>query len=266
MSIETLKKLKKSQTGQGLPLVFIHGWGVNSGVWQSVAETLAASFEVTTIDLPGFGDNAETVLSEYSLQAVVDKIVLSMDKPAIYIGWSLGGLIASRLALTYPEKVVGLVSIASSPCFIENENWPGIKPKVLSGFHQLLSVDTKKTIDNFLKIQAMGSPHIRQDIKKIRDFVMQYPVPTKQTLDQSLNLLESEDLRSSLGEIKVPFFRMYGKLDSLVPISIMDHLLSLHSESESYVFEKASHAPFISHEAEFIDTLTSWLNKNFVSI
>ena len=36
--------------GQGTPLVLIHGWGLNSGVWQPLAEKLAPFFKVITVD------------------------------------------------------------------------------------------------------------------------------------------------------------------------------------------------------------------------
>ena len=57
---------------------------------------------------------------------------------AIWLGWSLGGLVASQIALTHPERVLALVTVASSPCFSARDEWPGIKPDVLAGFQQQL--------------------------------------------------------------------------------------------------------------------------------
>ena len=180
------ERLKIASQGQGIPLVFIHGWGLNSAVWQPCLEQLKSDFEVITVDLPGFATNNSYQVSEYSLVEIADAIQQAIGKPAVYIGWSLGGLVASQITLTHPEQVVGLVTVASSPQFVEREAWPGIKESVLAMFHQQLAQDTTKTISNFLKIQAMGSPHIRQDIKKLRDLVMQYEQPNQQVLDLSL--------------------------------------------------------------------------------
>ena len=51
------EKLKITSQGQGLPIVFIHGWGLNSAVWQPCLDDLKNNFEVITVDLPGYGTN-----------------------------------------------------------------------------------------------------------------------------------------------------------------------------------------------------------------
>jgi pimeloyl-[acyl-carrier protein] methyl ester esterase len=167
------------------------------------------------------------------------------------------------MSLRYPEDVLGLVTIASSPCFTQQTTWLGIAPEMLTLFHRQLAEDTKNTIEGFLKIQAMGSPHIRQDIKVMRDLVMQYPMASQQTLDDSLRLLETVDKRLELSLISQPFLRMYGKLDGLVPKKVIPMINDLSAQSDQYIFEKASHAPFISHLDEFIITLKTWLSGKF---
>lgn len=251
--------LKISSQGSGIPLVLIHGWGLNSAVWQPSVELLKDKFEVITVDLPGFGSNVEHLLSPYTLAKVATLVQQAVAKPAVYIGWSLGGLVAGEIALKFPDDVKALVTVASSPCFVEQENWLGIKPDVLALFYRQLTEDTAKTINNFLKIQAMGSPHLRHDIKLLRELVMQFPIPIKNTLEESLQLLETVDHRENLVEISMPFLRMYGKLDGLVPRKAIEPINVLSPESDVVVLEKASHAPFISHPEEFHQALMVWL-------
>ena len=257
------EKLKISSQGKGLPLVFIHGWGLNSAVWQPSVEALKGNFEVITVDLPGFGDNIEQTLSPYSLIEVAKLVQQAVAKPAIYVGWSLGGLVASEIALAFPQQVKALVTVASSPCFVERESWPGIKPDVLALFHRQLTEDTAKTINNFLKIQAMGSPHLRHDIKLLRELVMQFSMPTKQTLAESLQLLETVDHRDNLINISMPFLRIYGKLDGLVPRKAIKSISELSPHSDVVIFEQASHAPFISHPEDFHQAIIAWLAPLF---
>ncbi|GAA5133164.1 pimeloyl-ACP methyl ester esterase BioH [Thalassotalea piscium] len=255
--------LNITSEGQGVPIVLIHGWGLNSAVWQPLVEMLKADMHVITVCLPGFGDNLEHAIEPYSLASVSALIVNSVNQPAIYLGWSLGGLVATDIALSFPEQVLGLVTVASSPYFVNKDSWPGIAPEVLALFHQQLAKDTQKTINNFLKIQAMGSISVRDDIKHIRQLVMQYEMPTKQTLDQSLLLLEQVDLRDSLKLISVPFLRLYGKLDSLVPKKVLPLIAELAPDSEEVLFDKASHAPFISEPEAFHASLNKWITKHY---
>ncbi|MDG1750888.1 MAG: pimeloyl-ACP methyl ester esterase BioH [Thalassotalea sp.] len=254
--------LKITSSGSGIPLVFLHGWGLNSGVWQPCIEQLQKKFRVITVDLPGFGLNVDHQISPYTIKNIATCIADIIDEPAVVIGWSLGGMLATELACKHSEKVKGLVTVASTPYFVEHENWPGIKAEVLTLFHRQLEEDTQKTINNFLKIQAMGSPHLRHDIKQLRDLIMQYPMPSKQTLDLSLRFLENEDQRQQLNHVTQPFLRMYGKLDGLVPKTVIEKVSLLSENSDVLIFDKASHAPFISELESFVEKLSSWINRS----
>lgn len=257
-----VQTLNFSRQGEGLPLVFIHGWGVNAGIWQPTVDLLAKKFEVITFDLPGFSENNHIDLTRYTVAEIAKLVADIIEKPSVIIGWSLGGLVATELALNFSNKVVALVTIASTPFFVENENWSGIKPEVLKSFHQQLLLNPKKTIKSFLRIQAMGSPYVRQDIKLISDLVMAKPMANQEVLDKSLSLLENEDYRQQLPNISQPFLRLYGRLDTLVPKAAIEKIgLLAPKHSELIIFESSSHAPFISQPNEFIEQLSLWLNK-----
>ncbi len=252
-----------------VPIVLIHGWGLNSGVWQPLLalfnENIESHYQIITIDLPGFGLNSTVDISPYSLANICHHIEQVIDQPAIYLGWSLGGLIATEMSLKYPEKVSALITVASSPCFVEQtfDSWPGIKKNVLDSFYGQLAKDTAKTINGFLKIQAMGSPHIRQDLKLISQLVMEHPLPSQKTLTDSLALLSHCDLRQDLLTIKQPFLRLYGHNDSLVPKVVIEQITHLSPNSDYHLFDHASHAPFISQLDEFYQVLLTWLDSKF---
>ncbi len=267
LTFSTYSPTNQSSTKE-IPVVLIHGWGLNSGVWQPLLELFNNyhhNYQLITIDLPGFGENSSVEIAPYNVENICHLIAETINQPAVYIGWSLGGLIATQMSLSYPEKVRAVISVASSPFFVEqpSNNWPGIKPNVLKSFHQQLSQDTAKTITNFLKIQAMGSPHIRQDLKQITQLVMAHPLPSQKTLTESLTLLSRCDLREKLKEINTPFLRLYGQNDSLVPRAVIEQVNQLATTNEYYSFNQASHAPFISHLDEFYQILVNWLNRQF---
>jgi pimeloyl-[acyl-carrier protein] methyl ester esterase len=93
---------------------------------------------------------------------------------------------------------------------------------------------------------------------------MQHPVATEKTLNDSLRLLENVDLRDYLPTLTLPFLRLYGKLDTLVPKAAIEKIDSLLPHSQKYVFNKASHAPFISDPDEFNEILLSWCIKHVI--
>jgi pimeloyl-[acyl-carrier protein] methyl ester esterase len=250
-----------------IPVILLHGWGLNSGVWQPLItrlnEETKSDYCFITIDLPGFGNNHNVDIAPYSLEKICDCLALTVKRPAIYLGWSLGGLVATKMTTQHPDKVLALITVASSPMFVEQsqQDWPGIKSNVLANFHQQLAEDTEKTLRGFLKIQALGSPHIRDDLRLITELVLLRDLPKKAVLANSLSLLSDSDLRPQLATITQPFLRLYGKNDSLVPYKIADKIAALAPNSEEFIFEQASHAPFISHLEPFCQQLITWLNK-----
>ena len=85
----------------------VHGWGMHSGMWMQARDLLSQHFELHLVDLPGMGhsDNVEV----YKLDTVAEKIAQETPTNAYVLGWSLGGLIATKIALMTPIKKLILV-------------------------------------------------------------------------------------------------------------------------------------------------------------
>src|SRR5918998_1877454 len=103
--------------GEGPPMVLLHGAGDNSLDWRWVMPTLATTHRVYAPDLPGSPDSARPV-ADYS-PAFFERFVASFVNAlgigrATFVGNSLGGLIALRLALSEPARVAALVLVDSA--------------------------------------------------------------------------------------------------------------------------------------------------------
>lgn len=233
------------------PIFLLHGWGMNANIWQPMLGLLSEQqrARITTLNLPGYAGEAN--LSNYDLPTLAKWLNEKVTQPAIVIGWSLGGLVAQQFALDFPEKVLRLGLIGSSPKFMADDNWPGIKPEVLSLFASQLVKSHNKTIERFLAIQALGSDTAKQDIKQIRDLVLAAPEPDAAALSEGLKLLETQDLRHEWQSLTCPIYCLFGRLDSLVPNKAINLIAELAPELEFDVINKASHAPFISHPEDF---------------
>ncbi|ROP56416.1 carboxylesterase BioH (pimeloyl-CoA synthesis) [Enterobacter sp. BIGb0383] len=234
-------------------LVLLHGWGLNAEVWDCIIDPLSAHFTLHLVDLPGFGRSQG--FGAMSLEAMAGAVLEQAPEQAIWLGWSLGGLVASQVALTHPERVQALVTVASSPCFSEHEGWPGIKSTVLSDFQQQLSEDFQRTVERFLALQTLGTETARQDARRLKSAVLALPMPDTAVLNGGLEILKTADLRQALIPLTMPFLRLYGRLDGLVPRKIVPQLDALWPASRSRVIDKAAHAPFISHPGAFCEAL-----------
>lgn len=241
-------------------LVLLHGWGLNAEVWHCISEELASHFTLHLVDLPGFGRSRG--FGAMSLDEMARQVLDAAPQNAIWLGWSLGGLVASQIALSQPERVKALVTVASSPCFSAQEAWPGIKPDVLASFQQQLSEDFQRTVERFLALQTMGTETARQDARTLKQTVLSLPMPDVEVLNGGLEILKTVDLREPLAALAMPHLRIYGYLDGLVPRKVVPLLDALWPDSESQVIAKAAHAPFISHPVEFCSALIA-LSQRF---
>lgn len=250
-------------------LVLLHGWGLNQAVWRGILPLLPSDQSVLCLDLPGFGWR-QSWPEPYTLAAIAESLLAEIPPQSLLVGWSLGGLVAQQIALQAPEKVKALALVASSPCFVakpasaEGQGWPGMSAEVLAQFASALAQDPAKTIERFLAIQAMGSQSARQDIKSLKEAVMELPAPAAEALAGGLSILANSDYRPLLSALSCPVSACFGRLDSLVPVSVATEFAAILPNASIEVFPSASHAPFISHPSEFIGWLNAWIARSVV--
>lgn len=103
-------------TGQGQPVVLIHGVGLTKDMWGGQVVGLAQHFQVIVYDMLGHGDSprpaADTDLAGYAdqLRELLDHLGLAQ---ALVIGFSMGGLVARAFALHHPQRIAALVVLNS---------------------------------------------------------------------------------------------------------------------------------------------------------
>ncbi len=103
--------------GDGPPLVLVHGIGGTIENWRALAPALAAEHRVVVPDLPGHGRSAP-LLEAGDMDALSQAVLAIADvedhRGAVWIGHSLGGVVALRAAVLRPDAVRGLVLAAAA--------------------------------------------------------------------------------------------------------------------------------------------------------
>lgn len=252
-----MKNLYFNVVGTGnINLVLLSGWGLDTKIWFSMIEKLNHIFKFYLIDLPGYGKNKN--LSLMTIDEIINILHRLIPKKSIWLGWSIGGLIASLFALSHPEYTLAVISVASSPCFIEKEKWPGIKKNTIYYLYKNLKKHYYKTIKNFLNWQIINTKNNIQDLIILKNILYSQSKPNVLTLKNGLEMIFSIDLRLDMMSLKIPVLRIYGALDSLVPKKIAKILDQAWPNTNSIILKHAAHAPFISHEEEFFSILLNF--------
>ncbi|MCX6520035.1 MAG: alpha/beta fold hydrolase [Actinobacteria bacterium] len=108
-----------STAGSGLPVVFLHGWALGQHTYRDVVERIAAEgVRVIAPSMPGFGDTGELPNASFSLSGYAAWIAdlldaLEIDEPAVLVGHSFGGGVATRFAHDHPQRTRSLVLVNS---------------------------------------------------------------------------------------------------------------------------------------------------------
>ncbi|HEV2109947.1 MAG TPA: pimeloyl-ACP methyl ester esterase BioH [Gammaproteobacteria bacterium] len=245
--------------GRGPELVLLHGWGLHGGVWDTLMPRLTARFRVTRVDLPGHGLSRGTAMSA-ELGAAAQQLLVAVPADAVWLGWSLGGLLALRAALDAPENMRALILANTTPRFITATDWPhAMPPEQLQEFALGLQQDYRETLLRFLSLQVRGDEAARASLRQLREALFARGEPDTVSLAAGLELLRRSDLRAELARISMPTLVIAGGYDRLTPPGAGEAMARAIPGARHALIAKSAHAPFISHAEEFIQALGGFM-------
>jgi pimeloyl-[acyl-carrier protein] methyl ester esterase len=245
--------------GAGPDLVLIHGWAMHAGIFAPLTQRLAAHFRVHLVDLPGHGANAGDV-HDCAPAACANALVGALPR-ALWVGWSLGGIVALHAALAHPHKLRGIVEIAASPRFVLAPDWPhAVAADVFAQFGAGLHRDYRGTIERFLALEALGSDHAQAELRDLKAHVFERGEPSLGALEQGLRALDTTDLRAELQRLAVPSLWIAGRRDRLVPAAAL-RWAAAQSPQGRFVEFSSGHAPFIGHAPEVADAIVAFAGE-----
>ena len=246
--------------GHGPDVVLLHGWGMHSGVWESVSESLLDDYRVTVLDLPGHG-YSRTVEAGHALDDWCAAVAASAPPQATWVGWSLGGLVAQQIAITAPDRVNRLALVSSTPCFPKRPDWPhGVDPLLLHLFAAELRQNYRASLNRFIALESHGSDNVTAQLRLLKAMLFQHGEPSVAALENGVAILEQTDLRADLPHIACPILLLMGQRDQLAPAAAGQALLPSLPDARLHVFPRAGHAPFLSHLPEFLAELRAFLD------
>jgi pimeloyl-ACP methyl ester carboxylesterase len=223
-------------------LVFLHGWGQNIKMMESLAKPFCKKYNVLIIDLPGFGDSAEPkeVWSIYDYSEMVNELLKELKiKNPILIGHSFGGKISLAYAIKYnPKKIV----LLASP-YKKNIKKPTLKMKIYK---------TVKKIPLLNKLEGFVKNHVGSTDYKNASEMM------KKILVNHVNL----DLTEEVKNIKCPTLLIWGTNDNAVSYEDGKTLEKLIPNAGLVTYEGCTHYAYLERLDQTIRVLNSFIGSD----
>ena len=229
----------KLGSGEGVPIVLIHGYGGDLNNWLFNQETLAETHTVYAIDLPGHGGSSKDVgagdLASLTAAAAAWMDALGIAR-AHLVGHSMGGAVALQLAATLPTKVASVTGICPAGLgpevamdyingFIEASRGKKLEP-VLQMLVANPALVTRDMIEDVLKFKRIDG--VDAALKKMRDAL--FPGGRQAVV-----------LRVSLAKLSQSVQVIVGAKDRVLPSAA--HAKGLPGNVKVHVFDNAGHMP-----------------------
>ncbi|MDX5477329.1 MAG: alpha/beta fold hydrolase, partial [Cyclobacteriaceae bacterium] len=157
-------KLNFKKSGQGEPLIILHGLFGSADNWFSIAKELEKDFTLYLVDQRNHGDSPHS--DEWNYQVMAEDLKELMDDEALdsaYImGHSMGGKTVMTFAMNYPAKVKKMIVADIAPRF-----YPLHHQRILEGLNAIPmgELKSRKEADDILA-KYINIPGIRQFLLK----------------------------------------------------------------------------------------------------
>lgn len=217
------KSLFYRVTGEGLPVVFVHGAGGSGRLFGNQFQAFRGRARCYFVDLPGHGDSPASI---ESYAAVVIRLLEELGGPAILLGHSMGGAIALDIALTRPDLLRGLVLVGTGGRLPVSE-------KILLG----LESDYDKTLDAIVRycFSKNADPDL---LDRARTEMRRTPADI---VRGDFHFCNAFDVCDRLHEVAVPTHIICGEKDFMTPPSLSEHLHRAIPNSQLDIIPAGSH-------------------------
>ncbi len=242
-------KIHYKISGEGHPVVLIHGLSDDLKYWKYLNEYLKDYFKVISIDLRGHGKSEEG-REDYSIRLFADDIVnllkeLSIAKTHI-IGFSLGGHVSLEIISNYPD-IVNKVILISTSARVTPDMEEGFKMLDISadkGFVEffdyiiwhVLPEDILEESKDQLEIQKMEMAKVK-NINGIR---------------KSIKSHKEYDVFDGLNKINKEVLIIYGEDDTIITQTAIDELVDNIRDSKLVTIKNTKHNVLLERNFDYV--------------
>jgi 3-oxoadipate enol-lactonase len=237
MSIPAVS-LNYKESGQGVPVILLHGFPFNHSIWDQVVTQLAESARLICPDLRGHGISPAPD-GIYTMESMASDITLLMDtlsiEKAILVGHSMGGYISLAFIAEYPQRCIGLGLIASGAS-------ADLPEKRISRYQTIadLEVNGTNTICSSMPDSLTDTPEVKS---KVIEMICMTPIHG--LIGSLKGMAERPDRMNLLPAITVPTLIVAGHNDKIIPIEAAKNMAHKIPDCKLEIIQGAAHMPML---------------------
>ena len=233
--------------GKGSPLVLLHGTGSSLHTWDGWVQALSDSFRIIRLDLPAFGLTGPHPNHDYRIATYVKLLHSFLDELKVrkmaLAGNSLGGFIAWRYALQYPEQVKKLILIDASG-YPSNDPPPLVfklaQTPVLNNL--LAKISMRSLIEKSLKEVYADDSKVTESLID-RYYEMSLRSGNREAFVARANTSMADHF-DQLEQLRIPVLLMWGEQDRWTPVKYLDRFAQkLAGDVETKIYPDLGHVP-----------------------
>jgi len=229
-------------------LVMVHGFGADKDHWTFYAPWLTKDYHLIAPDLPGFGENDrdgelpfDVATQAARLKAFLD--ALGIERPHLG-GNSMGGWIALRFAIDYPDRLRTLTLMNNAGIVGANES--ELQKLAADRDYNPLVLASLEDADRLIAFVVRKPTHVPARLKPV---IYADALRHRDLLDKIFwviaDEMEQRPLNDQLGKVTVPTLIIWGRHDKLIDVSCVAVLEAGIAGSTSHIFEDVAHVPMI---------------------
>ena len=209
-------QVRMVEAGHGdTTIVFLHGYSESLLSFRGPFDRLARRYTVVALDLPGFG-LSDKPAGPWDLARQTDRLVAFLDAhtrgPVVLVGHSMGGELATSVALRRPDRVVAL-GLISPAGFGLSERLDSMAPGAIG----LISWAGALATAGVLPVhdpEWLAEPPGRAEYAPAADPAY------RQVLEATLQQFDFAALRDSFAHVRQPTLLIWGRLDPTIPFAL----------------------------------------------
>ena len=258
------------ETGDGPPLILIHGGGPGANGWSNWSRNvpaLAARYRVIVPDLPGFGQSSErprgTVFPGWWATPMIELLDSLGIAQADFVGNSLGGSVTLKIALEEPDRIGRMILMGTGGSFAPLSPFPTIGLTTLRTFYQGPGPSLER-LRGFIGQFVYDPSLITEALIEERFAAAMNPaIIANPPMEQKPGDPPPEDLWRDARLTRLPHktLMIWGREDKVMPLDCAFPLLKQIPDARLFVIPKCGHWAQWEHADEFNATVLRFLEN-----